>query len=156
MPRISDGVFQKNISQNAFIVALKSILDVKMMPKSFCNMPLEFSPVDECSKFIVSLLESNFKFNVYHISNNTVFTFSDLKNILLDLGINLKVVSLEQFTNSLELYADEYTREYLTKSKMNSFAQERTIANLDSLNLHWENIDSTYIKYILDLINKLK
>ena len=156
MPRLSDGVFQENANQNAFIVALKAIIDCNMLPDSFVNIPIEFSPVDECSKFVISLLEHDFKYTIYHIANNNNFTFADLQRILAKLNIKLDIVSWDTFINNLTQYADEYTKEYLSSNEMTTFMQARTIQNLKSINLDWKNVDLDYIKYIINIINNLK
>lgn len=152
MPRIEDGIFQENANQNAFLTAIKFIVNSKVIPEKFADMPIEFSPVDECSKFVVELIKRNLPFNIYHIANNNNFTFADFKNLLSELNIDLNIVDIDTFKSALENYADEYTKEYLLNNKLSKFSQDRTLKNLHDINLYWKKIDLNYIKLVLNCI----
>lgn len=152
MPRLKDGVFQKNAKQNVFLSALKFIVDYGMIPFDFMSMPLELSPVDECSDFVFALLKENLNYTIYHIANSNIFTFSDFKKLLLELGISIKCVDEDNFMQALGKYTNEYTKEYLLASNLNSFSLDRTVSNLNSIGLHWKPIDIEYIKFILNLL----
>jgi fengycin family lipopeptide synthetase D len=73
--RYSDGVFQKNIKDNAFYNMLKLILSSKIIPESFIDKTLEFTPVDLCASAISKLIfgvDSDYR--VFHLFNNNYIT----------------------------------------------------------------------------------
>ena len=45
----SDGKFQINPENNAFIGRLKTFIELGTIPENFLTMPLEFTPVDLCA-----------------------------------------------------------------------------------------------------------
>lgn len=153
MPRHSDGLFQKNASQNVFLSALKAIMECKMLPIDYMEVPLEFSPVDECSSFVIKLLNKNLPYTIYHIANPYTITFADFKEFLSSLNCNLKVTDFDEFLDNLSKYADEYTKEYLLSSNINGFDETRTLDNLKDCNAKWSKIDLEYIKKIIDIIH---
>lgn len=61
MPRMSDGVFQKNFEQNAFMLAIKEIGNIGLQTIEMLNVDLYLTPADECAKAIRVILESSEK-----------------------------------------------------------------------------------------------
>jgi len=53
--RYTDGQFQENIATNAFYQKLKSLLELKAIPRDRLHQELEFTPVDACAKGIISI-----------------------------------------------------------------------------------------------------
>lgn len=152
MPRYSDGVFQFNANQNVFLSALKSIIDTKLVAKDFLNIKLEFSPVDECSYFIIKLLENNFNDSIYHILNDKEISINELKTLLNFLNYDIVECDLKTFVTALDKNTDEYTKEYILGNNLNSFSQKRTLSILSKLNLEWSKIDIEYINKVLTVI----
>ena len=54
--RSSDGVFQRNAQNNAFLGFIRGLQYLEQMPASFADMPIEITAVDECARAIVALL----------------------------------------------------------------------------------------------------
>ena len=154
MPRKSDGKFQGNYTQNIFMSALNSIIKSGVIAKELNDFPIEFSPVDECAKFIVELLLANNKNSIYHILSNKELTISELSKILIELGYNFKNVDYNSFIEKISENSDEYTKEYISNTKLNTYTQNPTLSALKKLNLSWSTIDINYIKNILKIINK--
>ena len=44
--RFSDGVFQKNYATNAFLMRIKAVLEMAMIPDYLEELYLEFTPID--------------------------------------------------------------------------------------------------------------
>ena len=156
MPRLSDGVFQQNANQNVFLLAIKSILDCKMIPKEFLNTKIEFSPVDECANIIISILQKNYKNSVYHILNNNEITILELKTLLNDLGCDILETNLEKFKTELVKYTDEYTKEYLLSQNLNKYTQEVSLKLIEKCDKYWHKTDIDYINNILKIIKTLR
>lgn len=80
--RNSDGVFQKNKAENAFYRFVRGALMLDEYPESMADLPMEITPVDECARAIVLLLEG--KADVYHIFDPVLIPFSELVRTLKD------------------------------------------------------------------------
>ena len=152
MPRFTDGVFQQNKSQNVFMASLKAIIDTKMIAKDFLDIKLEFSPVDECSNFIISLLENNFKQSIYHILSNKEIPISGLISLLKILNCDIVDVKLDTFLSELNEHSDEYTREYILNNNLNNYSLDITLEYLKGLDLKWSDVNISYLQKILNII----
>lgn len=155
MPRSSDGIFQGNVNQNVFLSSLKAIIDSKVIAKDLLNLKLEFSPVDECANIILKLLENSSSNSIYHILNDKEITVSELKTILKFLNCDLLDVDLKTFIDQMKLNADEYTKEYILSTNLNTYSQDITLSKLAELNLEWSSIDIHYMQKILDIIRRM-
>lgn len=155
MPRSSDGIFQENVNQNVFLSSLKAIIDSKVIAKDLLNLKLEFSPVDECANIILKLLENSSSNSIYHILSNKEITVSELKTILKFLNCDLLDVDLKTFIDEMKLNADEYTKEYILSTNLNTYSQDITLSKLAELNLEWSSIDIHYMQKILDIIRRM-
>ena len=154
MPRESDGKFQGNYTQNIFLSALNSIIKSGVIAKELHELQIEFSPVDECAKFIVELLFANNKNSIYHILSNKELTVSELSNILAQLGCSFETVDYNSFIEKISENSDEYTKEYISNTSLNTYKQDITLSALKKLKLSWSTIDLPYIKNVLKIINK--
>lgn len=152
MPRFSDGVFQQNKTQNVFMASLKAIIDCKMIAKDFLDIKLEFSPVDECSKFIVSLLECDYHQSIYHILSNKEVSISNLISLLKILNYDIVDVKLDTFLTELDKHTDEYTREYILNNNLNVYTQDLSLEKLNKLGLSWSGVDISYLQKILYIV----
>ena len=157
MPRQTDGIFQNNYEQNAFVNAIKVILDMQKIPQEFLNEEIELSPVDECAKSIAKLLESDSNNKVYHIVNDKLIKVEELVNILQDNNYNIEVVNIETFIeelNNCRGIGRQYIKEYALKNKVNKYSIKKTIDQLEKMNFKWKEIDAKYIKNIVKIIEK--
>lgn len=155
--RYSDGVFQENASENAFLNRISSIINLQVVPRDLLNFKLEFTPVDYLANFIVKLCTNmEYNINIYHLFNNHYITFGDFINIVELYGYKIDLVSLEEFKNAI------------INSNINSFGITNylsAISNtedsiliinniytnklLENLGLSWPKINSDYIIKIL-------
>ena len=154
MPRYLDGIFQENIDQNVFILSVKAFIKSGLVPKDYLDVRIEFSPVDECSKIILKLLENNSNNSIYHILNDKTITLSELKALLKMLNCDILDVDFQTFAKEIDKNADEYTKEYIFKNNINEYSLELTLDQMANRNLSWSAIDINYIQNILNLIRK--
>lgn len=157
MPRQTDGIFQNNYEQNAFVNAIKVILDMQKIPQEFLNEEIELSPVDECAKSIAKLLESDTDNKVYHIVNDKLIKVEELVNILQNNNYNVEVVNIETFIeelNNCRGIGRQYIKEYALKNKVNNYSIKKTMYQLEKMNFKWKEIDAKYIKNIIKIIEK--
>ena len=71
MPRFRDGVFQENISKNAFINRLIAFVKIGAIPDYIQDNYLEFTPIDIASNSIITLMSHPSQKNrVFHLYNH--------------------------------------------------------------------------------------
>ena len=68
--RYSDGKFQINLSENAFINRIKAIIKLGVVQDKYLQHSLEFTPVDYCADAIIRVVKDNPSFTVLHLFNN--------------------------------------------------------------------------------------
>lgn len=100
------------------------------------------------------MLSTNNKNSIYHILSDKELTILELSNLLKDLGYDFKNVNYNSFIEKISENSDEYTREYIYNTNLNTYKQDITLSALKKLNLSWSTIDLNYIKNIMKIINK--
>jgi len=157
MPRLSDGVFQKNYNQNAFLLAIKEIEELKLQTAEFINSEIFLTPVDECVKAINKIIDSDFNNLVYHIESD--------KNIKVSNFIKL----LKKKVDRIDSVANQEAEEILYKNynvgvehlnaiireNTNEYNNEITIKLLKQLNFKWSELDEKYIRNIIKIAHKI-
>lgn len=168
--RFSDGKFQINISENAFINRVRSIIKLGVVQEKFLTHGLEFTPVDLCAEAIVKIIESDPEFTVFHLFNHNFLNIGKLLQILEKLEIIIKPVSDEEFRNKIEIaLKDSKMRSEingiiteLDKNKLmniissvipNSDFTQKYLKNLD---FEWPEIDITYIRKYIEYLKNIK
>ncbi len=162
--RFSDGIFQQNAGDNAFLNRITSIINLGNIPKEVMHHSLEFTPVDFCADFIVKLLslqENNI--NVYHLYNDKYVSLHKLLTILQKYDINIKIVPMEKFEKEILSAPDKYfgITNYLTNVRNKDFnkihlSNEYTNSLLKKQNLEWPVLSEEYISKIIDYLIKNK
>lgn len=100
--RLSDGVFQENISDNAFYSRIKSMITLGIVSDTMLNQQIEFTPIDVCTKSIVALAKNNIMDNkIYHLFNHNFVAIRDIIQVLNNFGYNIDIVSEEEFQNRI-------------------------------------------------------
>lgn len=154
--RYSDAKFQINVSENAFVNRIKSILKLQVIQEGFKAHATEFAPVDLCADAIIKVIKSNPKFTVFHIFNNNLISFIDIVKYLNGLNIKLDFVSDEEFSTRVNAF--------LKDSKLKS-AVSGIVTDLDSnrlfnlnanilLNSDFSNLYLQEVGFVWPKINK--
>lgn len=157
MPRIIDGKFQENYEQNAFMNAIKIALELKQVPQEFLSKNIELSPVDECTKSMIKILDFNSKNKIYHIVNDKLITIKQIVEILANMKYNVDIVGIKTFVERLNSYSGigkYYIKEYSLKNQVNNYSLKTTIQTLEDCNFKWHDINDQYIKSIIKIINR--
>lgn len=102
--RYSDAKFQINVSENAFVNRIKSILKLQVIQEGFKAHATEFAPVDLCADAIIKVIKSNPKFTVFHIFNTNLISFVDIVKYLNELNIKLDFVTDEKFSAKVNTF----------------------------------------------------
>ena len=168
--RYSDGKFQINVSENAFINRIKSVLKLGVIQKKFAKHELEFTPVDSCAKAIIKIMESNPKFTVFHLYNNNLIGIKKVLEILNTLGEEIRFVSDDEFKEKINLALKDPILKNdisgiitdLDENKLLNLINyiipncDFTNKYLQKIGFKWPKIDETYIKKYIEYFKNIK
>lgn len=163
------GLFQKNITENAFYKNIQAFIKLKSIPKLKGNT-LDFCFVDQLAKAVILLFNKcNLKGEVFHIENPKKISTSDLakalnvkyKDIeLKDVNEFLEHISLMRENKELIQYVDNimvhfgfFEEDYKTTFVT---VNERTNIILDKLGFSWKSLDDSAVQRMLDYCEKVK
>ena len=167
--RASDGKFQINVSENAYVSRIKSILKLGVVQNRFLEHSLEFTPVDSSAEAVLKIMKNNPKFNILHLFNTKLINFPNLIAILNNLGYKIKLVNDTEFAEKVkEFLKDENLKKQITglipdlkKNKTLSIVA-RTLPNayfttlyLKSIGFEWPEIDKNYVEQFLNYFKKI-
>lgn len=162
--RYSDGKFQDNSFDNAFLNRLKAFMYLKEIPNSIMQNYIEFSPVDKIAESIViSMKYYTDPMSVLHLYNSNHIYIDKFISILNELGIIINVVDDQSFKKDLNnlLFNNNYSDRVsvllndLDKNKNLVYKTNLKITNnftlkfLDKADFYWPEITKEYIAKIL-------
>ena len=167
--RVADGRFQINVSENAYVNRIKSILKLGVIQKRFLNHALEFTPVDYSAKAIIKITKNNPRFNILHLFNTKLISFPNIVAILNDSGHNIQMVNDEEFAEKIkEFLKDENLKNQITglipdlnKNKTLAIVAKTlpdayfTTLYLKSIGFEWPEIDKEYVEQFLEYFKKI-
>ena len=172
--RYSDGVFQKNITANAFYSRIKSLIELKHLSYTNLEQHIEFTPVDLCAKAIVLLAETQTAENkVFHLYNDNLVNIKDIINVLKDFNYNITPMDDETFKEYILKVADSSENSNQLKGIINdiSFDNSDEVLNynfsvdisseftkkyLNLLDFKWPELDKDYLTKIFKYMKKVK
>jgi len=169
MGRASDGMFQQNIFENAFVNRIRTLINLNIIPDNIKNIPLEFTPIDLTAKAILKLITSKNNRVIYHVYNNNHTDIETVKKVLETMGYNLNYISKQQMTNLIKQLMQDDIKQHrlsgiiqdldenkeLDYSSNVKVACEKTIKDLKKLDFNWNIIDELYLnKFFNYLRNK--
>ena len=169
MPRYSDGLFQENILENAYINRLIAFLRIGAIPDYIKNNYLEFTPIDISANSIIKLItHPNENNRIFHLFNhNHVYLDRVIQFYNNDLNDEyLKVIDEETFKNKIrKILKNPKTKENLN-FLINDFDKqlhltyftdiiiksEKTIKYLEKIGFSWPNITDRYLTNFINLL----
>ncbi len=163
--RFSDGKFQPNSSENAFLNRLKAFIELRVIPDYILDDYIEFSPVDNLAKAIIETIKYvSPSINVLHLYNQNHVYISDLLKMLpKDL---IRIVSDKEFKNilnkNLQISANKDIISHITndldKNRKLIYTSNIKIKNkisdifLKNIKFNWNRIDKKYITKLLNIL----
>ena len=167
--RYSDGMFQKNIKDNAFVRRLKSFIEIGAFPKETLKHALEFTPVDLCADAIIKILEYSSPCNVFHIYNPNLMPAPLLYNTLLDRGFEIIPVTDELMSYIITGILEDNKKKdtisgiihYFVKNIKFTYTSkvrldcDFTNKFLNKVGFNWVSYDSLYINKCFDYFKKV-
>lgn len=154
--RFSDGLFQENSQENAFLNRLIGFISLGIIPNEILNFNFEFTPVDICANFIVSLLKCQDKnLKIYHLFNSNFLSGKTLVDFINTTIYQIECLSFEEFKNILTSSNKQY---FGIINYINNIQNEDTITlknditalDLEKQNLSWPEINKDYIMKIIN------
>lgn len=107
MGRGSDGAFPLSRGNCLYYDILRTVIDTHVALDT--NLLFDITPVDFASKSIVCLSFRDSLYETYHIKNANAITMNNLYGILMDLGIQLKVVKEKEYQKKIGDYTSIFT-----------------------------------------------
>lgn len=168
--RFSEGKFQQNHFENAFVNRFKSILQIGYAPDYLLSSYVEFTPIDYCGDAIITLAgHYNRNFSVFHLLNEKHVTMDRLFETLVSFGIPLKIVTSEKFIEIINTLLKDPNKKHFLEGIINDLNKDKklvyesnikidssfTTKVLEKLGFQWPYIDTRYIrnylKYLADI-----
>jgi len=171
--RLSDGIFQENIADNAFYNRIKSMLTLRSVSESMLDQEIEFTPIDVCTKNIVALAKNSILDNrIYHLYNHHFATIRDIVQVLNSFDYKIDIVSDEEFEKRIiEVSEGENSKallgiindiDYKNNSSISinynftvKISSEYTQKYLHLLKCDWNITNKAYIKKIIAYMKKV-
>ena len=161
--RYSDGAFQINVSENAFINRIHSFMQLECFPDYLLDNYMEFTPVDFCADAIVCLTMFKNPFTIFHVFNNNHITFRELKIIFDKLHINMKIVTKEEFNSKVTLFSNNPTTRNAISGIINDFGKDKKLKYYTNISIkndftnkllkttlfRWPKINKHYMQKLL-------
>ncbi|MBR6071206.1 MAG: amino acid adenylation domain-containing protein [Acholeplasmatales bacterium] len=167
MGRNSDGEFQANSITNGFMRDLRGYAVLHKFPVNSMDIEVDFSPIDEVAKTILKLSTTNKKFTVFHSANSHMIQMGDIIYTMNLLGFDIKVVSDDEFIESMkEMMQDEENNMLVSSlisysssdTHVHSFIgsnNEFTNKALYHLNYKWPITDKEYLTKAIESLMTL-
>ena len=160
--RFSEGKFQQNHFENAFVNRFKSFLQIGYVPDYMLNLYAEFTPIDFCGDAIIEIARHfNKNYTVFHLMNEKRVYLDRLFEMMKSLGINLEIVSEKKFIeiinniladNDKKMYIEGIINDFDKKNKHLVYESEVKVKCdfskefLHKIGFDWPFIDINYIK----------
>ncbi len=168
--RYSEGKFQQNHFENAFVNRFKSFIQIGYVPDYLLSGYCEFTPIDFCGDAIIGIANHMSKdYTVFHLLNEKLVRLDDLLKMLNEIGIDLKIVTDEEFKNIINKLLNDAEKKNIIEGIINDFNNNRKLVYksdvhissdfstcfLKNIGFEWPYIDIDYIrnyfKYLSDI-----
>ena len=166
MPRLTDGKFQENIDENAFIGRIKTFLQLKIIPDYLLDRHIELTPIDSTATAILKIVKyTSYNNIIYHVFNHNYLYINKFIKILNSLNIDVQTVSSDDFKKVIKEILNDPKSDILNNlindldkdlnlnydNKINTLSNY-TVKFLKRCGFEWPKIDKDYISKILKLI----
>ena len=170
MPRLKDGVFQENISENAYVERICEFIKIGLIPDTMLDGYLEFTPIDSISNAIIKLItHPNKNFRMFHLfDHNHVYINKCIKyfkilnpklNVLNenDFSKNIKkILNNKKQKNNLKILINDMDKDLHLMYKSNIIIKsDNTIKYLSKIGFIWPKINDKYMIRFLEVLRKV-
>lgn len=163
--RYSDGVFQPNYKENAFLRRIKTFIDLRSYPLEIADSCVDLSPVDLTADAIVKLAEyTGEQYTVFHVNDPKLTTYGHLMEMINCSKYNVSAVNSKDFVRLISSDKDtayssvkndlnemKALSEYVKVQSYSSFTE--TI--LSKIGFEWCEITQKYVDMYVEYFNSL-
>lgn len=165
--RNTDGKFQINVSENAFLNRLISFIKIGAIPDYMLEGYGEFTPVDSVAEAISKIVKVKHPYNVLHIYNHAHVPMNKLIQLFVDYGLDMKIIPEKEFLKIVDKFLEKEkevlsgiindfdTNKKLVYDSNIIFENKFTNEFLSKLSFKWPTIGRTYIFNYLNYIRSL-
>ena len=170
MPRYSDGFFQENILDNAFINKLAAFVKIGFVPDYMLKELLEFTPIDFAAKAVYALItHPTYRNRIFHLNNNKNITVNKYIRVLRKINYDIKVLPEKEFKDSINLILNDENEKKSLNNLLNDFDKDLhlnykndiivmsdfTIKYLKRIHFRWPKISNRYLIKFVNLLRKV-
>ena len=168
--RFSEGKFQQNHFENAFVNRFKSFIQIGYIPDYMLSLYAEFTPIDYCGDAIIKIATHfNKNYNIFHLLNQNHVDLDKLYDIMNKLGIPLKLVNDNEFKKILNKLLKDSEKKTFLEGIINDLNSDKKLVYesevkiksdfsrvlLEKMGFSWPIIDERYLrnyfKYLADI-----
>ena len=169
--RYSDGKFQINATENAFLNRIITFIKLGYIPEDLRNTLLEFTPVDICTKAIITILQNYIpNFTVFHIYNSNYITMNNLINYFDNELIHIEFINNDLFSQNIKKLLKTASKKDILSGIINDIdsnyniqysSEIPTISEFTKYFLYkfgftWPEIDKNYIEKYINYMKEQK
>ena len=165
-PRSTDGEFQINFQTNSAMGRIRVFQMLGCYPYEMTDSPMEFSPINETAKAIVTLSQTPKECCLFHPYNNHSVHFGDVLAELSQVGKAPIRVEVEDFNTALEIAKQDPEKAKKLSSLLAyqdmAHGQKAVFVNPDNqytaqvlyrLGFHWSSTSWDYVDQMLVAIS---
>ncbi len=162
--RYTDGKFQINISENAYLNRILAFIKLGCVPDYMLVGYGEFTPVDYVAAAICKVVEADPDYTVLHLYNDKHIPLNNFIELLNKYGINMRVVPEEEFLQVFDNFLnkdqsglsgiinDFDKNRHLVYDSGIDFENEISNNFLENLGFEWPKIEQDYVFKYLDYL----
>ena len=154
MGRNSDGEFQANSITNGFMRDLRGYAALHKFPVNSMDIEVDFSPIDEVAKTILKLSTTNQKFTVFHSANSHMIQMGDIIYAMNLLGFDIKVVSDNEFIESMKEMMQDDNKNMLVSSLISYSSADQHVHSFIGSNNEFTNKALYHLDYKWPITDK--
>ena len=167
MSRNSDGEFQINFITNGFLRSLRGYKAVGKFPIGAMHEVTEFSPIDSTALAVLSLVQTDRSFTVFHACNSHHIYMADLIYAMRSHGFDIDIVSDEEFEAAVKEFAKNsddsdvvsgliaYTAHNENEIYTLDYSNRFTAQVLYRLDYKWPVTDDRYLESAIEALDRL-
>lgn len=169
MARFSDGKFQVNVQENAYVNRLLTFMKIKMVPDYLLQGYAEFTPVDLCANAIIHIMQYPSTYNrIFHLFNHNHVDVSYLLEVCKEFS-EIEILPSDEFVKRIDKMLSLSNSNELLSGILSDFDTNRnlvyesniklncdfTVDYLHATNFKWPVITKDYlIRFMKDLIKE--
>ena len=170
MPRYIDGLFQENITDNAFLNKLAAFVKIGCIPDYMLKYPLEFTPIDYAAKAIYTLVtHPTYRNRTFHLNNTKTITVEKYLKRLRKENYEVKIIPENEFVEKVKAIINNENEKNSLNNLLNDFDRDLhlnynndiiiksdfTIKYLRKYGFKWPRISNKYIVKFVNVLRKV-